>query len=95
MPKCSGMPRVKREEVHDLNPSPFPSIPWGSGATVERKDASPPTCHHILPQDPSACSLEIHADLLALGYKEIILSGLEEIEELAAVGGYHTTEGKG
>lgn len=50
--KCSGMPTVKREKVHDLAPSPFPPIPRGSGATDEGKDASPPTCHHILPKIP-------------------------------------------
>lgn len=52
MPQCSGVPRVKGEEVHDLAPSLFPAIPWGSGDTDEGKHASPPTCHHILPRVP-------------------------------------------
>lgn len=66
--------------LHDLAPNPFPSIPLGGGGTAEGKDASLPTCHHILPQDPSACSLEIRTSLLALGHMQIILSVLKEQE---------------
>jgi len=65
---------------HDLAPSPFPLIPRGNGGTAEGKDASPATCHHVLPQDPSACPLEICTGFLALGRKQIILSALKEEE---------------